>query len=206
MRRSFFVWCIRSLAGAHARWMHPRAYDGQCIYFANHTSNLDAAVLWASLPPELRDKTRPVAARDYWQASRLRRYLAEQVFRAVLIERKKVTVHTNPIPLMIEAMGDQYSLIIFPEGGRGQGEEVGEFKSGLFHLAKGKPEAALIPVFIENLNRILPKGEVLPVPLMSTITFGAPLKLEESESKAVFLERARRAVCELNPNGHEHKN
>jgi 1-acyl-sn-glycerol-3-phosphate acyltransferase len=202
MRRSFFVWCIRSLAGAHARWLDRCAYDRQCIYFANHTSNLDAAVLWASLPPELRDKTRPVAARDYWEASRLRRYLAEQVFHAVLIERKKVTVHTNPIPLMIEAMGDRYSLIIFPEGGRGQGEEVGEFKSGLFHLAKGKPEAALIPVFIENLNRILPKGEILPVPLMSTITFGPPLKVEESESKAAFLERARQAVCELNPNGH----
>jgi 1-acyl-sn-glycerol-3-phosphate acyltransferase len=101
---------------------------------------------------------------------------------------------------MIEAMGDNYSLIIFPEGRRNQGDQVEDFKSGLFHLAKEKPEAALVPVYIDNLNRILPKGEFLPLPLLSSITFGRPLPVVPNESKADFLERARKAVCDLNPN------
>jgi len=203
MRRAFLVSCIRGLTGANARWVE-HSPAKQSIYFANHTSNLDAIVLWASLPHDLRERTRPAAARDYWEATRLRRYLAERVFHAILIDRMKVTVHNTPIKKMIEAMGDDYSLIIFPEGRRNPGDKVEEFKSGLFHLAKEKPEAALVPVYIDNLNRILPKGEFLPVPLLSSIIFGRPLPIVPNESKAEFLVRARKAVCDLNPNA-EHR-
>jgi 1-acyl-sn-glycerol-3-phosphate acyltransferase len=193
MKRGALVFLIRAISGAQSRWLaQPSAR--QSIYFANHTSHLDAVVLWASLPPELRDRTRPVAALDYWEKTSLRRWLAREIFRAVLIDRTKVTAQNNPIQRMIEAMGSDDSLILFPEGSRGAGEEVGPFKSGLFHLAQDKPEAALVPVYIENLNRILPKGEFLPVPLLSSITFGAPLDRLENESKAAFLERARDAV------------
>src|SRR5262249_45676614 len=128
MRRAFLVSCIRGITGATARWVEPYS-TRQCIYFANHTSHLDAIVLWASLPHDLRERTRPAAARDYWEATRLRRYLAEHVFHAILIERTKVTVHNNPIKKMVEAMGDDYSLIIFPEGRRNPGGHVEEFKS-----------------------------------------------------------------------------
>jgi 1-acyl-sn-glycerol-3-phosphate acyltransferase len=201
MRRTILVACIRALTGATSRWLAPPPDTArQCIYFANHTSNLDAVVLWASLPAELRHKSRPVAARDYWEASTLRRYLASHVFHAVLIDRTKVTVQNNPIKRMLEAMGNAYSLIIFPEGGRSLDEHVRPFKSGLFHLAQHKPDAALIPVYIDNLNRILPKGEFLPVPLLSSISFGEPLPPMPNEPKAAFLERARQAVCDLNPN------
>jgi 1-acyl-sn-glycerol-3-phosphate acyltransferase len=183
MKRGALVFLIRAISGAQSRWLaQPSAR--QSIYFANHTSHLDAVVLWASLPPELRDRTRPVAALDYWEKTSLRRWLAREIFRAVLIDRTKVTAQNNPIQRMIEAMGSDDSLILFPEGSRGAGEEVGPFKSGLFHLAQDKPEAALVPVYIENLNRILPKGEFLPVPLLSSITFGAPLDRLENESKA----------------------
>jgi 1-acyl-sn-glycerol-3-phosphate acyltransferase len=202
MRHTFVVACIRAVSGATARWFaSPASPSTQSIYYANHTSHLDAVVLWASLPPELRARTRPVAARDYWEATRLRRYLATEIFNAVLIDRTKVTVHNNPIARMIEAMSSQYSLILFPEGSRGAGDEVGPFKSGLFHLAKEKPDAVFIPVFIDNLNRILPKGEFLPVPLLSSISFGPPLARVPNESKTDFLDRARQAVCNLNPNG-----
>jgi 1-acyl-sn-glycerol-3-phosphate acyltransferase len=199
MRRAFLVSCIRGITGATSRWVEGCTAK-QCIYFANHTSHLDAIVLWAALPHDLRERTRPAAARDYWEATRLRRYLAERVFHAILIDRTKVTVQNNPIKKMIEEMGDHYSLIIFPEGRRNPGEEIDGFKSGLFHLAKEKPEAALVPVYIDNLNRILPKGEFLPVPLLSSITFGRPLPTVPNEPKAQFLERARKAVCNLNPN------
>lgn len=202
MKRALLVSAIRAISGAQPRWTAPPPAAAQSIYFANHTSHLDAIVLWASLPPDYRAKTRPVAAKDYWDKTRLRRYLATEVFHAVLIDRTKVTVQNNPIKIMLEAMGGEYSLIIFPEGRRGPGDEVEPFKSGLFHLAKERPEAAFVPVFIQNLNRILPKGDFLPVPLLSTITFGAPLARIGGESKEAFLARSRQAVLDLNPDHH----
>lgn len=185
----------RFITGAgSAHWVGCQPEAKQRIYFANHTSNLDALILWAGLPTSLRKLTRPVAAHDYWTGDPLRRYLAEKVFRAILIERKKITVSNNPIPQILNAMGDGCSIIIFPEGKRNFGPEVGEFKSGLYHLALGRPEVELVPVLLQNLNRILPKGEFLPVPLIASIYFGAPIQIEPGERKADFLVRARQAV------------
>jgi 1-acyl-sn-glycerol-3-phosphate acyltransferase len=190
---------INFISGANVRWVNGPPPTGQCIYFANHTSHLDAVVLWAALPAEVREKTRPVAAKEYWEASRLRRYLATNVFHAILIDRTKVTAKNNPIKLMVDEMGNQYSLIIFPEGSRGTGDDIGQFKSGLYHLANEIPGAKLVPVFIDNANRILPKGEILPVPMLCCISFGTPISLTPGESKIAFLERARGAVCRLKP-------
>ena len=185
------------ISGANVRWAGCEPSVRQRIYFANHTSNLDAVVIWASLPAPIRALTRPVAARDYWTGGRLRLYLANQVFCAVLIERKKPTVRDNPLTDMLNALGDRHSLIIFPEGGRQSGAEMAPFKAGLFHLAKNRPDVEFIPVLIENLNRILPKGEILPVPLLGSVSFGPPMKLETGEERAAFLERAQGAVKAL---------
>lgn len=197
MSRVLLVAIIKLISGANVRWVGCQPEARQRIYFANHTSHLDAVVLWASLPAEVRERVRPVAAKDYWMAGKLREHLATNVFHAVLIERSKVTVHNNPVELMAEEMGKAFSLIIFPEGGRGSGEEIGLFKSGLYHLARQKPKAELIPVHIDNLNRILPKGEFLPVPMLSCISFGSPMSVAANETKAAFLDRAREAVCNL---------
>jgi 1-acyl-sn-glycerol-3-phosphate acyltransferase len=188
---------FRALCGSRARWQGCSPSEDPRIYFANHTSHLDAVVLWATLPAPLRARTRPVAAKDYWDASRFRRWMAEKVFHALLIERRKVTVHENPLHDMLKALDAGDSLILFPEGTRSSQLEPQPFKSGLFHLAKERPNLELIPVYLENLNRILPKGEVLPVPLMGSVTLGAPVKLEPGETKESFLNRARTAVWDL---------
>jgi 1-acyl-sn-glycerol-3-phosphate acyltransferase len=188
---------VRILTGVSVRWLNCEPDARQRVYFANHTSHLDTLVLWAALPKEIRDLTRPVAARDYWEAGRLRRHLATKVFHSVLIDRSHVTKHNNPLDLVLGTMGGRHSVILFPEGGRSQGPDVGEFKCGLYHLNRARPNLELVPVYIENLNRILPKGEFLPVPLLSSITFGPPIQLMENEPKAVFLQRAREAVCSL---------
>lgn len=188
---------VRLFTGARAQWQEcpPESLRAR-VYFANHTSNLDFVVLWSVLPTATRKKTRPAAARDYWSAG-FRRWLAERVFNAVLIERKHVTRENNPIDQLAAVLAAGDSIIIFPEGGRMTGPEMGEFKSGLFHIAKRQPDAELVPVYIENLNRVLPKGEVLAIPLICKVTFGAPLRVEDGESKEAFLTRARDAVEKL---------
>ena len=181
------------LSGATVRWVDCEPDTCQRIYFANHTSHLDALVLWASLPKNIRTLTRPVAAVDYWQGGPVRRYMAS-IFNLLLIDRKKIKVHNSPIDMMVREMGNTDSLIVFPEGGRNPSGELGEFKSGLYHLAKKRPDLELLPVYIDNLNRVMPKGEFLPVPLLSCITIGPPMWLETGENKTEFLERARQAI------------
>jgi len=187
----------RLLSGASARWIGCQPDVCQRVYFANHTSHLDALVLWSALPLRVRAHTRPVAAKDYWEKGWVRPYLATHVFDALLIDRKHIKVHESPVDLMIKAIGDTYSLIVFPEGHRSTGAEIGEFKSGLYYLAKKRPDLELVPVHIDNLNRVLPRGEFLPVPLLSCISFGPPIWLEADEPKTDFLRRAREAVRQL---------
>lgn len=187
----------RLVSGASAHWAGVVPDTRQRVYFANHTSHLDAVVLWALLPGEVRELTRPAAARDYWERGRLRRYLATEVVKAILIEREHASKQRNPLESILTGMGDRYSLIVFPEGTRNPGPEMGPFRSGLYHLARHRPDIELVPVFIDNMNRILPRGEYLPVPLLSRVTFGPALHLREDESKAAFLERARDAVARL---------
>ncbi|MBC8357302.1 MAG: 1-acyl-sn-glycerol-3-phosphate acyltransferase [Planctomycetes bacterium] len=184
------------LAGSSVRWVDCQPDTCQRVYFANHTSHLDALVLWASLPRNIRMLTRAVAAKDYWDKSALRRYIAGSV-NALLIDRENIKVHRSPVELMIQAIGDTHSLIVFPEGGRNASDEMGTFKSGLYYLGKKRPDLELVPVYIDNLNRVLPRGEFLPVPLLSCITIGPPMWLEAGESKTEFLKRAREAVKRL---------
>lgn len=187
----------RVISGARAHWAVVGPDPRQRVYFANHTSHLDAVVLWALLPVEVRELTRPAAAKDYWGKGRLRRYLATEVLKAILIERGRVSREENPLESILQGMGDRYSLIVFPEGTRNPGPEVGPFRSGLYHLARRRPDVELVPVYIDNMNRILPRGEYIPIPLLSRVTFGPALHLQEHESKASFLLRAREAVIVL---------
>lgn len=186
----------RFFSGYSVRWVDCQPDTCQRIYFANHSSHLDAVVLWSALPAEIRNLTRPVAAQDYWSQNRFRRFLAS-AFNAILIDRKEIKVHQSPVDLMLKEIGDIYSLIVFPEGGRTESGTMGEFKSGIYYLAKKRPDIELVPVYMENLNRILPRGEVLPVPLLSNITIGSPIWLEAGEPKSAFLVRAREAVLAL---------
>ncbi|PMY41988.1 1-acyl-sn-glycerol-3-phosphate acyltransferase [Pseudomonas sp. GW456-L14] len=190
----------RTITGARSLWLGCGPQAVQRIYFANHSSHGDFVLLWASLPPALRKVTRPVAGADYWQTRPLRRYLINRVFNGVLIDRERKEPVDNPLQPMLDALANGDSLIIFPEGTRNL-EEKGllPFKSGLYHLAKSYPQAQVIPVWIANLNRVMPKGRFLPLPLLCTTSFGAPLSLEDGESKEHFLERSRAALLAMAP-------
>lgn len=197
----------RGITGVQVQWAGCEPSERQRIYFANHTSHLDFVVLWSALPSNIRARTRPIAAKDYWEETALRRYLAENVFHAVLVERGAMAKARTPdearfvsrslIEDMASALGKRNSLILFPEGTRGTGEKVGKFRGGLYHLALRRPDVELVPAYLENMNRILPKGEFLPVPMLSLLTFGKPMQVEPGEGKDEFLERAREAVSSL---------
>jgi 1-acyl-sn-glycerol-3-phosphate acyltransferase len=193
----------RLITGAVVHWQCDPDAAVQRVYFGNHSSHLDFVVIWSALPPRLRKVTRPVAGSDYWNRGRLRRYLANEVFHAVLIERTHAGDGHSPATTrasfqrLIDGLGDRYSLIVFPEGTRSANGDIGPFKSGLFHLSRARPDAEIVPVYLENLNRILPKGETLPVPMLSRVVFGPPLGPAGEEDKTAFLTRARDALLRL---------
>lgn len=203
MRLSKF--CARSLSGfsrlltgVQAHWQQAPSLE-PTLYFANHASHGDFVLIWAALPSELRDKTRPVAASDYWLSSSLKRFIGQQVFQALLIDRSN-PLNDSPVARMAEALDQQHSLILFPEGTRNTGDQLLlPFKSGLFRLAQARPHTRLVPVWIDNIQRVLPKGHWVPVPLLCSLRFGDELYWQPGESKVEFLQRARQALLDLAP-------
>ena len=188
---------LRALCGTSVRTAGFTFDGAPKIYYANHCSNLDFPVIWSCLPPLARMRTRPVAAKDYWSTSATRAFLAERVFQAIYVERGRASRAEHPIRAIAAALKDGSSVIIFPEGTRSRDGELHHFKSGLFHLARQFPMLDVVPVRLENLNRILPKGETLIVPLLSTVTFGSPIRLQDGETKPAFLGRAEQILKEL---------
>ncbi|MBS0453706.1 MAG: 1-acyl-sn-glycerol-3-phosphate acyltransferase [Proteobacteria bacterium] len=260
---------VRLLTGAQARWWGCPPKAEQRIYFANHQSHIDLVMIWAALPQELRSITRPIAARDYWTNSPLKRWITTEVFNAIYVERGgsaplpadvSAPAHAAPAPSrvhervepsfddvvtfpepaapvlqepaqgqlplegaaqaaaatqlperltpgtpeallplqpLIDALQSGDSIIIFPEGTRGHTGEPQKFKSGLYTLATMFPDVVLVPAWIDNVQRVMPKGEVVPVPILCSVTFGAPIQLEDGEERRPFLDRARDAVIAL---------
>ena len=188
----------RLITGAQARWLGCAPAPVQRIYFGNHSSHADFVLIWASLPPMLRAGTRPVAGADYWEKGSVRRYLIHQVLKGVLVDRERRDVTVSPVDTIVSALDAGHSLIFFPEGTRNTTDEtLLPFRSGLYHIACRRPDVELVPVWMENLGRVLPKGEIVPVPLLCSINFGAPLRVESAEDKDAFLARARDALLEL---------
>jgi 1-acyl-sn-glycerol-3-phosphate acyltransferase len=192
----FLLGLVRLLTGAQARWYGCPPKAEQRIYFANHQSHADLVLMWAALPQELRSITRPIAAKDYWTASTFKRWITTEVFNAVYVEREKKG-DEDPLQPLIDALDSGDSLILFPEGTRGFTEDPQPFKSGLYNLAKRFPGVVLVPAWIHNVQRVMPKGEVVPVPVLCSVTFGAPIALGADEPRADFLVRAREAVMAM---------
>ena len=193
----------RLWTGVRTHWVGCSPAPLPRIYFANHSSHMDGLVIWTGLPSELRERTSLVAAKDYWESTPLRIWLTSRVFRTVLVERgrtpqgrgRRTGRHPLDGPVSILQRGE--SLILFPEGTRHAGEDIRPFRSGLYHLAKMCPEAELVPVYLDNFYRVLPKGCRLMVPILCSVIIGAPLRLEARENRRDFLKRMKEALEQL---------
>jgi 1-acyl-sn-glycerol-3-phosphate acyltransferase len=192
----FLLNLVRLLTGAQARWYGCPPKAEQRIYFANHQSHADLVMIWAALPEELRSITRPIAAKDYWTKTPFKQWITTAVFNAVYVDRERKG-EEDPLQPLVDALSSGDSIIIFPEGTRGHTEEPQPFKSGLYSLAQKFPQVVLVPAWIDNIQRVMPKGEVVPVPILCSVTFGTPIQLGEGEERRAFLDRARAAVIAL---------
>ncbi len=192
----FLLGLIRVLTGSQARWHGCPPKAEQRIYFANHQSHADLVMIWAALPKELRSVTRAIAARDYWTKTPFKQWLTSAVFNVIYVSRER-TADEDPLEPLIDALTNGDSIILFPEGTRGHFEEPQAFKAGLYNLATRFPNVVLVPAWINNVQHVLPKGEVVPVPVLCSVTFGAPIRVEDAEDRRDFLVRARQAVMAL---------
>jgi 1-acyl-sn-glycerol-3-phosphate acyltransferase len=185
---------VRCFTGVQGHWLGTEPKPVQRIYFANHTSHFDCMVLLSVLPRSIRKLVRPAGAADYWLKTPMRRWFSQEIVHFIPIERLKPTRSNNPITTLVNALDAGSSLILFPEGTRNDSETLQNFKSGLYHLSRQRPQIELIPTFINNANRILPKGQCIPIPILCTVTFGEPLYFNAAESRDEFLERAKKAM------------
>ena len=170
------------------------------VYFANHASHGDFVLVWISLPKKWRDVVRPVAGADYWLSGKIRQFVINNVFNGLLIARhgndpKAVTAQ------MTAALQEHSSLIIFPEGTRNTDDNtiLLPFKSGIYYLARENPDVKFIPIWIDNINRVLPKGKLVPVPIICDVFIGDEMQLLPNENKDEFLQRAQDAMLALAP-------
>lgn len=189
----------RAITAVRAEWQGIEPVPRQRVYYSNHTSNGDMPMIWSVLPPALRRTVRPVAAADYWLKNRLRAFVGPEVFNCVLVDRRP-EVNDKPMDKILAALDEGSSLIIFPEGNRNMTDDpLLPFKAGLYNMGVARPDVDLVPTWVANLNTIMPKGEVIPLPLICTVTFGAPIHVREGESKDEFLKRAADALVALAP-------
>lgn len=189
----------RAVTGARALWRGCAPQPVQRVYFGNHSSHADFVLIWSSLPPALRRQTRPVAGADYWDRGGLRSYIIHRVFRGVLVDRERAGRDVDPIEVMVGALDQGASLIVFPEGTRNPQEGLLPFKSGIFRIAEARPGVEFVPVWLDNLKRVMPKGRLLPLPILCTVSFGTPLRLQAGETRESFLARTRGALQGLAP-------
>lgn len=194
---SALAWMV---TGVRPIWNGSEPSDRQRIYFANHASHGDFILLSACLSESQRARTHAVAAADYWGKSRLRRFIAEDMLSSVLIHRQWTDASQNPVDIMLSVLDRGHSLIIFPEGTRNMTDEpLLRFRSGLYNLAMARPDVELIPCWIENMSRVLPKGHFLPVPLLCRVVFGPAIEVGKAEDRRAFLDRAYQTMLGLNP-------
>jgi 1-acyl-sn-glycerol-3-phosphate acyltransferase len=201
LQRLFFAFAIQPFLAAFVglrvsgREHLPQA--DPFILVANHSSHLDTAALLSLFPGSRLRYIRPVAAADYFERNPVIGWLTRTFFNTLPIVRINITPENDPRRRMLDALAAGHSLVLFPSGTRDTGEGGGRFRGGVAHLVQHMPVVPVVPVYLENMGRSLPKGEFVPVPFFCGIRIGAPLLLSGSQEEILATLEARvRALAE----------
>jgi 1-acyl-sn-glycerol-3-phosphate acyltransferase len=200
----FFALVVRPLMalfiGLRVQGRENLRQPGPFVLVANHSSHLDTVSLLSLFPLGRLRYVRPVAAADYFERNRFVSVLSRTLFNILPIARKNITTDNNPLRRMKAALDRGESLIIFPEGTRGSGDEVGQFRSGVAHLLEKTPNLPVIPAYLLNMGRSLPKGEFIPVPFFCEVRIGTARLIGGSRAEITSqLEAAVRGLSEQAP-------
>lgn len=194
---------ILSLATPRVQGMVPKYDQGPTVFYANHKSLADFLLLWAVLPAQVRRNTRIVAAEDFWQKNPLRRWISQNVFQAVMVKRPGeggVCKETGQLRTVLRPLREGKNLILFPEGQRNKTDQVLlPFQQGLYAISKVMPQVKLRPVWLANVDRLLPHQSRVPLPYACGVTFGGPLDILDGEPQNDFESRASQELIRLNP-------
>jgi 1-acyl-sn-glycerol-3-phosphate acyltransferase len=157
--------------------------EDQFIIVANHNSHLDTMTILASLPSKILFKVRPVAAADHFGETKLKEKLTNYFVNTLLIQRKrdKENPLNDPINKMIKAIDDGYSLIIFPEGTRGEAEIQQPLKPGIAYVLKARPNIKYVPAFMKGMGSAMPKNDNLIIPFSSSLSYGQPKNIASTD-------------------------
>ena len=163
--------------------------ESQFIIVANHNSHLDTMTIMSSLPRSIIHKVRPVAAADHFGKTGWSTRLSNYFVNTLLIQRKrdKENPENDPISRMVRALDDGYSLILFPEGTRGEPEVQQGLKPGVAFVLNHRPHIKYVPVFMKGMGKAMPKDDALIVPFSSTIVFGRPRSVAPGQDVASIL-------------------
>lgn len=162
--------------------------EEQFVIIANHNSHLDTLTLLTSLPGDILWKVRPVAAQDYFGNTPLKAKFSNFFINTLLINRHstKADGPNYSMNRLVQAIDDGYSLILFPEGTRGEPEQMSKMKSGIARLLIQKPGLKYVPVFMAGMGKSLPKGTSFLLPYNATIHIGQPTLPNSTDSYAIM--------------------
>lgn len=197
---------ILRLLGIKIDGQHQLKRHKQFIIVANHNSHLDTMSIMSSIPFRQLLKTHPVATAQYFGSKKWLVLLSNLFINTVLIKRKEELKISTEISsnegqqkallLLEEKLAKGHSLILFPEGTRGEPEKLQEFKKGIGVLLLNYPQIPYIPVYISGMGKILPKGEMLPVPFNAIVSIGKP-KLIETNNVEDIVEEVKNAILDI---------
>lgn len=203
LRFLFYLIVVKPLVlivlGVNARGREFLPEQGPAIIVANHNSHLDALALMSLFSLKTLKNVRPVAAADYFLKNRWLKWFALEVIGIIPVERKAQAAEDVLAPVF-KALDNNAILILFPEGTRGEPENMGKLKNGIGHILCQRPDVPVIPVFFHGLGKSLPKGEIILVPFFIDAFIGQSIVW--CGNRKVFMTELTDRLTELQSKAH----
>jgi len=165
------------------------------IIIANHNSHLDTLFIMSLFPNKIIDKVKPVGAKDYFYSNKYISWISKNLLDIIPLDRK--VKEKDPLKSIYDSLDKGNIVIIFPEGSRGNPEELTSFKNGIHHIAKNKPDVEIIPIYMEGMGKSLPKNEALFVPFVGNVNIGKEIKFNKEEKREDFIKRLEKTMKKL---------